>query len=41
MKETRIEKASLMFAKIIAWQESGLTKEDFVSKHGISKSKFE
>jgi hypothetical protein len=41
MKETRIEKATLMFAKIDAWKESGLTKGEFTSKHGISKSTFE
>lgn len=41
MKETRIEKATLMFAKIDDWKESGLTKREFTSKHGISKSTFE
>ncbi len=41
MKETRIGKAALMFAKLDTWKESGLTKREFISKHGISKSTFE
>ena len=41
MKETRIDKTAMMFAKIDAWKASGLKKSEFIRKQGICKSTFE